>query len=217
MVRILLHQAAQPPVVFVLARVFLEVQDHPGAPRRSGDGLHGELGLSVTAPAHALVRGQVGAPALHDQAIGDQESGVEADAELADEAGLLSLIPAQRVQEFGGAGARDGAQIGDRLVPRHADPVVGDGDDMRLGVDFDAHPQFGIFRQQVGIAQRGEAQLVGGVGGVGDQLAQEDVAVAVHRVNHQPQQPLGFGLKPQGLGLGGLGHEPLRAGVDDWA
>ena len=40
-----------------------------------------------------------------------------------------------------------------------------------------------------------EAQLVAGVGGVGDQLAQEDLPVAVQRVDHELQQLADFGLE----------------------
>jgi hypothetical protein len=213
-VGILLHQRAQPPVILVIAGILLEMQDHAGPARSAHDGLDGELRLTIAAPAHPLLGRQIGATALHQDAVGDQETGVETDPELADELGVLLAVAAQATQEFRGSGARDGAQVGDRLLPRHADAVVGDGDDMGLGIDLDAHPQLGVIGEQGAVLQRRKAQPVGGIRGVGDELAQEDIAVAVHRVDHQMQQALGFGLKPQGLGLGGLGHRfpPGRLG-----
>ena len=38
-------------------------------------------------------------------------------------------------------------------------------------------------------------QLVDGIGGVGDQLAQEDLAVCIDRIDHQVQQAFRFCLK----------------------
>ena len=40
-----------------------------------------------------------------------------------------------------------------------------------------------------------ETQLVGGIGSVGDQLAQEDLAIAVERMNHEVKQLLHLGLE----------------------
>ena len=44
------------------------------------------------------------------------------------------------------------------------------------------------------------AQLVEGIGGIGDQLAQEHVAVGIDRVHHEVQKPGDFGLEGMGLG-----------------
>ena len=57
-----------------------------------------------------------------------------------------------------------------------------------------------------GVGQRLEAQLVAGVGGVRDQLAQEDLLVAVQGVDHQVQQLLDFGLEAQCFLGGGFAH-----------
>ena len=47
------------------------------------------------------------------------------------------------------------------------------------------------------VGQRLEAQLVAGVGGVGDQLAQEDLLVAVQGVHHQVQELFDLGLEAE--------------------
>ncbi len=53
--------------------------------------------------------------------------------------------------------------------------------------------------EQAGIVERLEAQLVAGVGGVGNQFAQEDLLVAVQGVDHQVQQLLDLGLEAEGF------------------
>ena len=52
---------------------------------------------------------------------------------------------------------------------------------------------------RAGFGERLEAQLVGGVGGVRDQLAQEDLLVAVQGVDHEVQQLLHLGLEAEGF------------------
>ena len=49
--------------------------------------------------------------------------------------------------------------------------------------------------EERGVGEGLEAQLLAGVRGVRDQLAQEDLLVRVQRVNHEPQYLLGLGLE----------------------
>jgi hypothetical protein len=62
-----------------------------------------------------------------------------------------------------------------------------------------AHFEVGRVFVQRGVVQRLEAQLVAGVRGVGDQLAQEDFLVGVQRMRDQVQQLGHFGLEGKGL------------------
>jgi hypothetical protein len=62
--------------------------------------------------------------------------------------------------------------------------------------------RFGVVLEQLGLVERLEAQLVAGVGRVGDQLAQEDLLVRVQRVGDEVQDLLDFGLE----GVGVLAH-----------
>jgi hypothetical protein len=55
-----------------------------------------------------------------------------------------------------------------------------------------------------------EAGFVQGVGGVGDQLAQEHVLVRVQRVHHHVQQLPGFGLEFEGLDSSGHASRPIH-------
>jgi hypothetical protein len=61
----------------------------------------------------------------------------------------------------------------------------------------------GSFSIQRGIGQALEAQLVGGVGGVGNEFAQENVLVGIQGMDHQLQQLFDFGLEAQGFFGGG--------------
>ena len=82
-----------------------------------------ESGAARGRPGPDLVG--AGTAAGHDDALGHHEGGIEADAELADQAGAV-LGLGQTRQEGLGAGAGDGAEIVDQLLPVHADAGIGD-------------------------------------------------------------------------------------------
>ena len=135
-------------------------------------------------------------------AVGDHEGRIEADAELADELGVV-LGGLEPFQEGARAGARDRAQRLGHLVAAHADAVVLDGEALvvRIGADGDARLR--IVAEQLGPLDRLVAQLLAGIGRVGDQLAQEDVAVRIDRVDHEVEEPRNVGF--EGFGFGGFG------------
>ena len=131
----------------------------------------------------------------HLDPVGDHEGGIEADAELADQAGpVLGLGGGQRRAERAGAGAGDGAQVVDQLLPAHADAVVGDQQGAGVLVGHDADLRLGR-RGEGRVGQRLEPAPVHRVGGVGHQLAQEDLPLGVERVHHQVEQPPDLGAK----------------------
>jgi hypothetical protein len=63
-----------------------------GAALRAVDRLDFEVAAAFAGPAHALVRRQPGAARLDGDAVGDDEARIEADAELADQVGVLLLV-----------------------------------------------------------------------------------------------------------------------------
>jgi hypothetical protein len=73
----------------------------------------------------------------------------------------------------------DGADVLNHFFARHAHPVVGHGDGARGLIDSDLDLEAGLVFVESLIGQRLEAQLVACVRGIGDQLAQEDLLVAV--------------------------------------
>ncbi len=178
---------------------------HDAVPRSALSTVATEIAFAARGPAHAFACGQAGAARGHFHFVGNDEGAVEADAELADQLRILLLVAGQLAQEVAGAGLGNRAQVGDGFGAAHANAVVVDGDGVGGGIE-DAHAQFAVAFQQRRLGQGLEAQLVGGVGGVGDQLAEEDFLVGVQRVDHQLQQLLDFGLEAKGFGLGRLGH-----------
>ena len=137
----------------------------------------------------------------HLDAVGDHEGGVEADAELADQAEpFLGVL--HPLEEGLGARAGQGAEIVDQLLAIHADAVVGDRQGLGRRVGLDADGELVVARQQVGLRDRLVAHLVERVGGVGNQFAQEDIGLGIDRVNHQVQKLRDFRLELMRLGAG---------------
>ncbi len=167
------------------------------------DGFQPVVAGALGFPAHAVLGREAGAAGGERDAVGDDEGGVEADAELADQRGVLLLVAGQLGEEFAGAGLGDGADVLDDFLPAHADAVVADGQRARLAVEGDADLEVGVVFIDRGIRQALEAQLVGGVGGVGNQFAQENVLVGIQGMDHQLQQLFDFGLEAEGFFGGG--------------
>ena len=199
MVGVLADDGLQLPAAEQLVLAFAQVQRDVGAAAGLLDHLDGEVALAAGFPAHAWFGLDAGAARNHGHLVGDDERGIEADAELADQVRILGLVAGQRREEFPRAGLGDGAEVFDGFVAAHADAIVGDGDGARRLVEGDADLQIGIVSEQRGVVERLEAQLVAGIGRIGDQLAQENFLVAVQGVNHQVQQLFDFGLETQGF------------------
>ena len=186
------------PVLLVLR---LEVEGDGGPGRRALGPLERVAAVAGRLPAGGLLRAR--APGDDRDAVGDHEARVEADPELPDQLrGGRRLGLADGPQELAGARARDGAEVLDHLRPAHADAVVVHRQGAGRGVDLQGDLE--LARGQLRAAQRLEADLVERVGGVGDQLAQEDVLVRVQRVDHEVQQLADLGLEL--VALGRLGH-----------
>ncbi len=194
--------------------VLPEVEGDPGAPLRPLDVLDAVLALAVRLPVHAL-RGRSAGPAgLDDHLVGHDEGRVEAHAELADEVGVLLLLAGQLADELAGAGTGDGAELADDLLPGHADAVVDDGHRLRRRVVLHPDLQLRIGLQQGRVGQRLEAQPVGRIRGIGDQLPEEDLPVAVEGVDHEVQELLHLGLETVGFARSdGHGRGYLEAGT----
>src|SRR5690606_33696915 len=100
-----------------------------------------------------------------------------------------------------------------RLLAAHSDAIVDDTDRARVAIMVDPDRKLRVGAQQLGRVERLEAELVAGVGRIRDQLPQEDLAIAVQRVDHQVQELPDLGLEAQGL-LFGRARLPARlAGV----
>lgn len=76
----------------------------------------------------------------------------------------------------------------DHLVAVHPDAIIGNRQGAVLFIKRDAHAQFAIAFVQIRVGQRAEAQLVRRIGGVGNQLTQEDFFVGIQGMDHQVQK-----------------------------
>src|SRR5260370_761701 len=112
-------------------------------------------------------------------AVGNDERRIEAHPELPDQARVLRLIAGERLEELARPGLGDGADVVDDFLARHADAVVRYREGPRLLVVGDADLQVGVRAVQGVAGKRLEAQLVGRVGGVRNELPQEDLLVAI--------------------------------------
>jgi hypothetical protein len=88
----------------------------------------------------------------------------------------------------------------------HPDAVVGDGDGAGVLVVADPDLRLFVAFVEFRVSVRFQPQPVDRVGGVRDQLAQEDLFVAVERVGHEVEQLADLGLETEGLFVGLNGH-----------
>lgn len=76
----------------------------------------------------------------------------------------------------------------DDLVAVHTNAVIGDSQGTVLFIKRDAHAQLSVAFVQIRVRQGAEAQLVRRIGGVGNQLTQEDFFVGIQGMDHQVQK-----------------------------
>jgi hypothetical protein len=157
----------------------LEVQGDGGALRRVRDRLEGVGAAAVGLPAHALF--QAGAAGHQGYPVGHHEAGVEADAEVANQVVLTGCAGRllQFLQELGGAGLGDRANEIDHVVAAHPDAVVTHGECARPRVELKPDVQVTGVGGKVLVPEGYQPQLVQRIGGVRDQLTQEDILVRV--------------------------------------
>ena len=201
MVGVFLDDVAQAPAICELFFAFLQVQDDAGAALRFAQGGDLELALALGSPMHTFGSAQAGAAGKDLDLVGDNKGRVEAHTELTDQVRVLLLVAGEFLEKISRAGLGDGAQVRNGFLAAHADAVVFQGDGAGLFVEADADLKLGATFEQLRLGQRLEAQLVHRIGGVGDQLAQEDFLVRVQRMDHQVQQLLHLGLEAQGFFL----------------
>jgi len=85
---------------------------------------------------------------------------------------------------------------------RHPDAGVLDGEGPLLLVGDDADLQRDVAGEERRVGEGAETQLVESVGRVGDELAEEDLLVAIERVDDEVENLRDFGLERVRLGHG---------------
>ncbi len=116
------------------------------------------------------------------------------DAELADDVGVLGVV-SHLLLELVGAGGGDDAQVVLQIIRVHADAVVADGQQPLFLVQHQPDGKLIPLDAHLVIGQAEVAQLVDGVGGVGNDFTQENFLMRVNGVYHEIQQTLGFRLE----------------------
>ncbi len=171
--------AAQAPAIEEFFVFFADVQHDLGTARCALDVLDRVAALAARLPTHTLVGLHAGATGGQGDLVGDDEGGIKADTELADELAVLGLVTRQVLEEFLGARAGDRADGLVDLLAAHADAVVLDRD--RAGFLIDRYPdaQRRVALVKRVIAERFETQLFSRVGGIRDQLPQKDLFVGI--------------------------------------
>ena len=124
--------------------------------------------------------------------VGHHESGVEADAELADDVNVLVLVLLLEVQR---TGVGDGAEVGFQLLLGHADAVIGDGQGAVVLITGEQDAEIAFVHADGSVGQALIVQLVDGVRSVGDQLPQENFLIGIDGVDHHIHQFFAFSLK----------------------
>mmetsp|Transcript_30206 Transcript_30206/g.85326 ORF Transcript_30206/g.85326 Transcript_30206/m.85326 type:complete len:434 (+) Transcript_30206:932-2233(+) len=196
---VLLHQVLHTALLQVLGLVLLHVQDNLGAtPQRLALGVagHGEAAASLALPNVLLVVVVLGG---HDHLVGHQVGAVETDAELPNHADVGA--GGQGLHEGLGPGPRNGAKVVHQVGLSHADAAVDQRQSTVLLVGNNVDEQLGLGLQLALVGEPLKADLVEGIGGVRDELAQEDLLVAVEGVDNQGEQLVDLRLESKGLSL----------------
>ena len=202
-VGVLADDAFDFPVAQELFGIVTQMQNDVAAALVLGDGFHLEVAAAPAGPAHTFRGSQARSAGFHHDLVGHDEARVKAHTELANQRTLVFgvglLVAAQLAHEVAGAAFGDRAQVLNRFLLAHANAVVADG--QRLGGFVECHANFkcGCVFQQSGVVQGLVAQLVAGIRGVGNQLAQKDFFVGIQGVGDQVQQLGHFGLEGVGV------------------
>ena len=158
-----------------------------------------------------------GAARVDDDLVRDHEGRVEADAELADQRRRPPCSRLRRPACRGRPWCRSGRWCrarsvrSSRVMPTPLSETVSV---LASGIDRDLDRERRAVLDQFGPGDRLVAQLLAGVGGVGDELADENLAVGIDRMDHEMQQARNVGLEAlrgrgfagRGLGVGGQGR-----------
>ena len=182
---------AQPVTLCKFMAVRIQMQNDTGAVR--GSLLRCQRGdligaFAVRGPAKRLRAASLAG--FHHHVFGHHEGRIKANAKLADQikAGFFTCAGFQLFQKIFGAGAGNGAQGADQISLVHADAIVGNGQAVigLIGGDGDG--------KAVRLAQQGRilhgviAQLLAGIRCIGNEFAQENIALGINRMHHQMQK-----------------------------
>mmetsp|Transcript_28972 Transcript_28972/g.61126 ORF Transcript_28972/g.61126 Transcript_28972/m.61126 type:complete len:729 (-) Transcript_28972:69-2255(-) len=195
---VLLDEVLDALLLEVLELVLLQVEHHLRAALHvfAVVPLDGEGAAGLGLPDVLLVVVVLGGD--HD-AVGHEVGRVETHAELADHADVGA--GGEGLHEGLGARARDGAQVVHQVGLGHAQTRVDDRQGVVGLVRDDVDEELRLGLELALVREPLEADLVQGIGGVRNQLSEEDLLVAVERVDDQTQKLVDLSLEGKGLSV----------------
>ena len=201
--RILADDVLQPERLGEFVQPLLEVQAHDRSALQTVGRFDCEAARAIGFPSPAAVFAVTAAEHFH--AVGQHESGIEPDAELADQGQVGFGVAREAVEKLQRSAVGDRAEVLDQLFAGHADPAVDDVEPSLFFVRLQADLQRAVAAMRF-ICQLDMAHLVERVRRVRNQLADRDLAVLVERVREEMQELLDLGLERVFLFLGRGGH-----------
>ena len=174
---IFIEYAFETVFVEELFGVCIDVEDDVGAAGGFGGGGELKLGGAIAFPTRSFIFGGLEGTGDDLYTVGHHEGGIEAEAELADDVFGVGLV-LEFFYELGGTGEGDLVDVLFDLFAGHADAFIADGDG--LFVLIEAYLDAEVAELTVEFAEGGEFfELLGGIYGVADELAEEDLMIGV--------------------------------------
>lgn len=209
--RVLLDHLLDLGLIEVISLLILEVEDDLGAAANGGAVVGGDVESATSAglPDVLLVIIVLGD---NGDSVGNEVGRVETDTELTDHGNISAS--GESLHELLGAGAGNGAKVVDEVSLGHTDTGILDGQSLVLLVGDDVDAEILASVQLAGVGQRLIADLVEGIGGVGDKFSEEDLLVGVDCVDDEGEK-----LRDLSLELESLSHlervSEVESGVSD--
>ena len=163
------HDLLQPPRGSELLRIVLELDLDRGSALLLLRRFQAIGAVASRDPGPGLRLRTIGA-GRHPDLVGHHKNGVEPHTELPDD--VVNPPPLfQGLQERSDPRVRDGTQVLDKLLARHADAGIRDGKGMGVFVALNTDRQLHIWIQHVLVGQHHELHTMQCIGSVGDQLS----------------------------------------------
>jgi len=189
---VLLDEVLQAALLKVLSHVLLHVEHDLGTTGKllTVVGDHCKSAASVGLPLVLLV-----IVVLRDDndLLSDQVGRVETHTELANHTDVSA--GRDGLHEGASAGLGNRTQVVDQIGLLHTDTTVDDGQGVVGAVRDDSDLEVGLTLELLGLSDRLVADLVEGIGGVGDKLSKEDLLVRVESVDDERHQLLDVGIE----------------------
>jgi hypothetical protein len=152
-----------------------------------------------------MALGTVPGTALNPNPLTGHEGGIKTDAKLTDQVHILAGGLGQLSKKSIGTGMGNGAEVGLKLGPAHADPGIADGKGVLVLVQINGDLQGHMGVKKILDRKTLVTKLLQGISGIGDQFPNEDIPFRIERINNDIKKFFGFCLKFVGGGL--TGHD----------